>query len=74
MKNIHIFLLHCIIFVLTCSKRFYKTITNDLEVIMNTIIKEVEKNIRKVKTIGKAVRKIENELFNYTLKWPPKTY
>jgi hypothetical protein len=41
---------------------------------MNTIVKEVEKNIRKVKTIGKAVRKIENELFNYTLKWPPKTY
>ena len=43
-------------------------------VIMNTIIKEVEKNISKVKSIGEYVRKIENEVFNLSLKWPPKTY
>ena len=41
---------------------------------MNTVIKGLEKNIRKVKSIGRSVKKLENELFNFSLKWPPKTY
>ncbi len=45
-----------------------------MEVIMNTIIKEVEKSISKVKNIGEYVKKIENEVFNLNIKWPPKTY
>lgn len=45
---------------------------------MNTILKEVEKEIgkgiSKVKNIGKYVKKIENEVFSLSIKWPPKTY
>ncbi len=41
---------------------------------MNTLIKEVEKNIIKVKSIGKTVKNIEKEYLNFSLTWPPKTY
>jgi hypothetical protein len=40
---------------------------------MNTIIKKLEKNIKKVKRNGKGAKKAENGIFNFSMHWPIKT-
>lgn len=37
-------------------------------------IKNIRKNIKKIKGIKSAVKKINNDYFNINVKWPPRAF
>lgn len=41
---------------------------------MNTIRKNLEKSLKRVKIIPKSVRNIEHEILNFKMTWPPRAY
>lgn len=41
---------------------------------MNIIRKGVEKSIEKLIEIPQAVKDVEVEILNFSIKWPPKAY